>query len=842
MLENTKLYQELKNRESQYKAQVDEIYKYASEMLPKINRVFANYTGHGIEHSVNVMQYMYDLVTDISAISDLEITCLIYAALLHDIGMVANETEIEAIKKDELNYHGRKYSVIYDKYQNENIALQECVRPVHGERALDHIMHMEKDFFIIPEYTNCNFQEELAKICQAHTMNREWILQNLDSNQVKGKDGLNTQYVAMLLRIADYLDIDEKRAPIELYRFLAPAGFGDEEWRQHYIIENKDKVVRDYTSGSGTIVIYGQCDEPKIHRKFLRYLSSVSEELLWCTSHTRKHFEEKYWILLQPQIDNRIQTKGFEISDLKMQMDYHAVINLLMGENVYGDKKHGLRELVQNAVDACRVMAEEAGRMEKYSYVSYIPKIQIILDYKKEKVIVMDNGIGMGKDVLTKYFLNVGKSYYKSDEFLYQGKSYNPIGTFGIGFLACFMLSDSVTVETKHYTEQVGFTIELEKDSEFVCEKNHVELLGDSGTAIMLNLESVLEVFDQKSENIKEYVENTFLNQGVEIQFITINDLKNLEIINLKEFEELNLNGIKLDNYLNGISVFFEVNFDNIKVSKKLSDLCTDGFWGKGERIFAEYDFDENVLYVKDLEGGELGKYIEKNHMIVLKVKGVKEEEKESYKEWKKWNTGIGIPPNNMLRIIYFPIKYKESLLACCKGGGHSCSDSGAVWNGINEIIDEEVLQNVDMEKIFLECKMLSGYIDIEMGVFPIVNVGSDRFMEYYDHGWTPLHDYKNETYWHGIKLDKGKIAPYINIVGIDYGKCVINILNRDIYPNVARDNLTNAVREKVVLAVKRAAYQYIVSKLTDDRELQMALQDYINKNYFADNPFYAMD
>ena len=58
------------------------------------------------------MQYMYDLVTDISTISDLEITCLIYAALLHDIGMAANETEIEAIKKDELNYFGMKYSII----------------------------------------------------------------------------------------------------------------------------------------------------------------------------------------------------------------------------------------------------------------------------------------------------------------------------------------------------------------------------------------------------------------------------------------------------------------------------------------------------------------------------------------------------------------------------------------------------------------------------------------------------------------------------------------------------------------------------------------------------------
>ena len=144
MLKNTKLYQEIQNRESKYKAQIDEIYKYASEVLPKINRIFANYTGHEIEHSINVMQYMYDLVTDISAISDLEITCLIYAALLHDIGMVVNEAEIEAIKKDELNYYGRKYSVIHDKYQSENIALQECIRPVHGERALDHIKGMKK--------------------------------------------------------------------------------------------------------------------------------------------------------------------------------------------------------------------------------------------------------------------------------------------------------------------------------------------------------------------------------------------------------------------------------------------------------------------------------------------------------------------------------------------------------------------------------------------------------------------------------------------------------------------------------------------------------------------------
>lgn len=216
--------------------------------------------------------------------------------------------------------------------------------------------------------------------------------------------------------------------------------------------------------------------------------------------------------------------------------------------------------------------------------------------------------------------------------------------------------------------------------------------------------------------------------------------------------------------------LFFEVKYDNIKVSKKLSDLCTDGLWGKGDRIFAEYDLTENVLYVKDLEGNELGKYIENNRMIVFKIQGIKAEKKKIYEEWKKWNTGIDNPPEDMLRIIYFPVKYKESLCACCKVGGHSCDQSGAVWYVINEIIVEEVLQNVDMKKIFLEYKILPKWINIEMGVFPIINVGSDRFMEYYNDGWGSPYVKENETYWHGIRLDLGKLAPYINIIGVDCG------------------------------------------------------------------------
>ena len=60
-------------------------------------------------------------------------------------------------------------------------------------------------------------------------------------------------------------------------------------------------------------------------------------------------------------------------------------------------------------------------------------------------------------------------------------------------------------------------------------------MLGDSGTAIILNLKSVLDVFDQKEERIKTYLENTFLNQEIPIRFITISDTRKEEILNLKK-------------------------------------------------------------------------------------------------------------------------------------------------------------------------------------------------------------------------------------------------------------------------------------------------------------------
>jgi len=60
-IKDTKAYSLLLSRNSSFLDKVIKIYDYAVNFLPKINRVFSNYTGHDILHSLNVADYMYDM-------------------------------------------------------------------------------------------------------------------------------------------------------------------------------------------------------------------------------------------------------------------------------------------------------------------------------------------------------------------------------------------------------------------------------------------------------------------------------------------------------------------------------------------------------------------------------------------------------------------------------------------------------------------------------------------------------------------------------------------------------------------------------------------------------------
>lgn len=50
-----------------------------------------------------ITNYMFEIIDDVAQMNDLEISMTIYSALLHDIGMVVTDKEIDSIRWDDPN-------------------------------------------------------------------------------------------------------------------------------------------------------------------------------------------------------------------------------------------------------------------------------------------------------------------------------------------------------------------------------------------------------------------------------------------------------------------------------------------------------------------------------------------------------------------------------------------------------------------------------------------------------------------------------------------------------------------------------------------------------------------
>ena len=124
---------------------------------------------------------------------------------------------------------------------------------------------------------------------------------------------------------------------------------------------------------------------------------------------------------------------------------------------LYSEKDIFLREIVSNASDAITKLKRleslglrESGN-EKYA-------ITVKLDTDEGTLTVSDNGIGMSAEEVEKYICSIAlsgavdfiKKYENESE---EGSLNGIIGHFGLGFYSAFMVSSTVELETKSYTD-----------------------------------------------------------------------------------------------------------------------------------------------------------------------------------------------------------------------------------------------------------------------------------------------------------------------------------------------------------------------------------------------------
>lgn len=179
--------------------------------------------------------------------------------------------------------------------------------------------------------------------------------------------------------------------------------------------------------------------------------------------------------------------------DVKFRVSNDVIPNLI--KPLYGESPEcGLREIIQNACDACKqriAILEDAKDQEKYF-------VEIHLNKAVEsnwELIVKDYGVGMDEQtILDKYFV-VGESSKRDLQEM------DVVGQFGIGALAAFLLGDIVEVKTYAGNENnvYNFKYQCEPNYHIEIKKSHI-----NGFAQGTEVKIVLNINSENSEVIEK--------------------------------------------------------------------------------------------------------------------------------------------------------------------------------------------------------------------------------------------------------------------------------------------------------------------------------------------------
>lgn len=820
-LDDITLIKHLKNIKSPFLPKIQEIYSGVKDILnTRVQFVFPNYTLHNTGHSFRIMEYMAKLVNDYTKLGELEVVLLIYSALLHDIGMAVSEEDVEAIKKDNFPYCDIKFSAMKKISDgDDNLALQEYVRRIHASLSARYIRENLKDKLIIPQLSSLDFTKELALICESHTQDYDWIKSNLRTNEVRGDYSFNPQFIASILRLADILDIDGNRTPYNLYKLISPKGKSDDEWKQHFLILNNDKIVYNDKTQQKRIVFHGKATNASIHRKILTYINWVKDEITNATLLVHS-MPNQYSMVYDTNPEVNIQTEGYTFSDYKMNLDFRAISSLLMGEKIYGSKSLGLRELIQNSIDACRIRQETALLKHEFGLDQYIPKIKVILDKEKNQVVIKDNGIGMSMDIIKRHFLNIGVSYYNSTDFLLKDFDYKPIGNFGIGFLSCFMLSDDVKVTTRHYKSKYKYLIELERGNEWTSLTQTEDVIFE-GTEVVLNYTNFLNVFDNKPQNVNSFLNQYFLTDGIEFELID-KSIKNISKISNPIISDAVLDKglikINFSDYLKEIEGFAIIKNKN-KFIKSFDELSFVG------EVF-RYTDEEGLIEVEDLTLLKIDDYILNQQINYLTIPLVESSSEDDFLNGLKFTDGdvsevIGKMDRELRWIsILVPKDYQNTL-------------SSDTIDTHDSIFDNLTFDNLIELGHSSYCKTRKEVRTITL----FEGRRNDLYLPFDDQDRDSIFflrspDKRKELYMRSVLIKDFRFNLPVLASIFEVTIIISNITSRKFIPDISRNNLDTESKKNINYMIGKAIHIGATNLLTLGTDEKQTLQNFINNFY----------
>ncbi len=560
---------------------------------------FQNYSLHDSSHSRTIINAVEKFLGTyrIEKMSIGDLWLLLNAAYGHDIGMSIKNDEVlelwreneefhahilnlsanpEYHLQEEANYYLQIHNILKHKEQMQNIRdgyrILEWTRdwPIHLKHNVmiltnefirkNHADRSRKFLEVFGEATQIKIAENrfyttLGKVAYAHNEDFEYVMEKLEQ-ETDGfaLDKMHPQFIAAMLRLGDLLDMDNNRFDIMAIEHFGELPFTSSlHLKKHRdlthlrITERKIEARIETDDIEVSEISLGWLDmiEKEISNITRNWNSIVPEELGGCTFK-----KSKLEVYLNGELCKLDLQKKFEV-DKKKFMD------LLIGDKLYDDPLVFIREYLQNAMDASKMMlnrkwhgdwnrclfkeVQEAKR--EYTPFDLNPDylnelgIEVELDILKEKrkkswkylqIIFRDRGIGMEESCFKA--LSVigtgwrGRKKYEAD-LLQMPCWLCPTGGFGIGIQSGFMITDRIQIKTLGEQESKAWKMTLESPRN----GGHISRIGDStikrvGTEVTLwiPLERYLDKVQEKSQDFNngEYSQCAFFKKEDALAFV----------------------------------------------------------------------------------------------------------------------------------------------------------------------------------------------------------------------------------------------------------------------------------------------------------------------------------
>lgn len=242
------------------------------------------------------------------------------------------------------------------------------------------------------------------------------------------------------------------------------------------ILETLDRAQWN-SRGSARLSLDVTCRHPAVDQALRLQVDELSKRGAWLQRileseerNALKPLRGLRWLFdvdeLKPEKDEHGQPR-YTTPHLRFHLAQDEVRELLLGERIYNDPSLAIREMYQNALDACRYRQAREEYLKRKGLNGHLPpwEGQIVFRQWTEKdgreiLECEDNGIGMGRRELETCFARAGRRFADTPEYLEEEAEWHqldppirlyPNSQFGIGVFSYFLLADEIEVFTRRF-------------------------------------------------------------------------------------------------------------------------------------------------------------------------------------------------------------------------------------------------------------------------------------------------------------------------------------------------------------------------------------------------------